>query len=155
MHRLAFCEPSTCPSEDFEDIFEVNEQMYDLILKGPEIIRDAADPGYTGGKVGYVFGPLFPKESYKLLGFHGNDVAQTGIFEINRYNKKKDYNCIIDNIYDYDWNDRKMLTQLRKVAPEILWLGETFGGDVGASYYVHIDANDQIDSLVVSIYWIE
>lgn len=106
-----------------------------------------------------MFGSLFPKESYKLLGEHGNDVAQTGIVEVSRYNKKSDYGNMIDNIYgshyNYDWNNRSGLSRLRRIAPGILWLGETFGGDVGASYYAHCDNLNQIDSLVVSIYWIE
>ena len=41
MRQLTFCEPSTCPkgalasSDELEHRFDVNEQMYNLILKGP------------------------------------------------------------------------------------------------------------------------
>ena len=156
MHRLAFCEPSTQKPNDPSEIFvesgnfNVNQRMYNLILIGPKIIYQDNE------EVGYVFGHLYGKEQYEIIGSHGNDVAQTGIFDLDLYNPQKDYEKIIKRYYglDDDWNDRTILGKIRREIPELLWLGYTFGGDVGAAYYGHYNIQDEMDSLVVSIDWI-
>lgn len=160
MHRLVFCEPSTQvpndPSEIFVegDVFLVNHKMYQLILAGPIIYQKPTQKTFQTQQaplpIGYVFGPTFPKSEYRSIGSHGNDVAQTGLIDIDMYSGHVDYSKLLDSYYpDYDWNNRIALRRLRKVAPEILWLGYTFGGDVGASYYAHYDHRNMIDSLMV------
>ena len=156
MHHLAFCEPSTQNPNDPSEIFVtnnkffVNDNMYKLISNGPKIIYQDNEP------VGYVFGPLYDRNQYSFLGEHGNDVAQTGIYDMDIYDSNKDHGKIIDRYYhnNYDWNDRTILKRIQREILELLWLGETFGGDVGAEYYAHFNNQNVIDSLVVNISWI-
>ena len=37
----------------------------------------------------------------------------------------------------YDWDNRKLVTDIQKAVPSVLWLGTTDGGDVGADLYAH------------------
>lgn len=158
MHHLAFCEPSTQKPNDNSEIFVttnnfiVNDQLYRQILNGPKIIYQNNQP------VGYVFGPLYHKDEYRFIGEHGNDVAQTGIFDMDLYNPQKNYPEIINRYHEsvnsFDWNDRTILKRIQREIPELLWLGETFGGDYGAEYFGHYNNRDEIDSLVVNIHWI-
>jgi len=176
-HILIFGEPSTSM---MYGSFSVNDKMYRKITQEPKILKQAVKFGNKERMedVGYVFGKLYKKSDYKEIGSHGNDVAQTGIIDITsekhqgqqmplkrrdkkqREKMKSNLEPEIDNIYKskkykFDWRNREALQELRKSHPEVLWLGETFGGDVGASYWAHYDKNKEMDSLIVSVSYFE
>jgi hypothetical protein len=50
--------------------------------------------------------------------------------------------------YGYNYS-KAYANAFMKVFPSVLFLGETPGGDVGASVFVHLNKNKEIDSIVL------
>jgi hypothetical protein len=48
-----------------------------------------------------------------------------------------------------DWDSPANIPILREKLPRVLFLGETVGGDVGATVYIHITDN-MVDSLIIN-----
>ena len=97
----------------------------------------------------YIFGKNFKTNDYKLIGSHGNDVAQTGFVDMDLWsnnNSDKMDKTIGDR---YDWDNRKLVKDVQKAVPAILWFGTTDGGDVGADLYAHYNKKKQIDGFIV------
>ena len=109
-------------------------------------------PVYLSGA--YVFGSMYPLKQYQCVGSHGNDGAQTGILLLlpkktvdPRLNNPKLWKKILGR-YEYDYNRPTLLDDLqRQMSDKILFIGETRGGDVGASIFIHRDQNRSIDSI--------
>jgi hypothetical protein len=112
----------------------------------------------------YLFGKMYP--SYEYVGFHKNDVAQTGIILLNEKKVKKlnngipdeDYQKILKLIeknegkYNHYWDNKPMLDFVHSLGyTQILFIGGTFGGDVGADVLVHLNKNKEVDSLIIDI----
>lgn len=111
-------------------------------------------PYYKGNSNAYVYGKLYKKDMI-YIGSHSNDVANTGAYDVTDGVK---FNS--DNIYKYceiafkkpkiwNWFDRDFLKVIKTFYPEILFLGETVGGDVGADVYVHLDSDGEINSIMI------
>lgn len=114
----------------------------------------------SGHDNAYIFGPLY-HDGYYLAGEHGNDVAQTGILDLQQITDDE-----IATITDYKkwvkifipkgsgsirpWDERPLLKQARKtISPRIIFVGTTHGGDVGADVYVHFNRKKEIDGLII------
>lgn len=163
-HRLLFLEPLTFhPSElirwgqQYRPI-TVNDQMYRQILSGHKSIESRNRNGCEGNA--YVFGELFNPEEYTLIGGHGNDAAGTGLIdydqvlrlvanrppaEVSRVDRQ--WREVLEENNTDDWEG--VINNVRREFPEILFLGNTDGGDVGADLYAHRDQNGEIDSLII------
>ena len=144
---ILHCEPYTWSRGNcfvnYVEHLPVTSKLYDAIKRKPIIRR--SDRGN-----GYRFGPRLPLSSYKKVSEHGDDGAQTGLIDPTMF--RGDDKMIIGNIYrkyHYDWEDRKALKKVQKVYPGILFIGETDGGDVGASLYAHKNKKGVIDSLII------
>lgn len=154
--------------------FEVNNRMFRKLFETPQILKNSE--GYDAG---YLFGKRYAKHKYEEIGSHGNDVAQTSmILEVCDESalqklklKKKAFSLknglpdvavgvTIDRIskkhkYRWNWNHPEFIQELRSAEPRLVWIGETFGGDVGASYWVHRKTDGDIDSVIVSVSYFE
>jgi hypothetical protein len=149
-HKIILCEPAAlCAGDTLDNIMndcvlDVDENMYTTILNGPE------KEEYI-----YIFGNKYPYSEYIIVGNHGNDAAQTGFIDVDLYNKDIDTGETIEDTYaSYDhwgWDNRDALLEVRKLIPHVLFIGETEGGDVGATLYVH-KSDNVINSIVVSPY---
>jgi hypothetical protein len=145
MHNIIFTEPATySPSHRLSpgEHIIVTDDMYKKIIKGGKLREDERQ-WYNA----YVFGKLHSLGSYKFIGDHGNDVAQTGFVDKDIIDRDG-YNA---DIFDSDWFDQSDATRkmIHKQQPSVLWYGETYGGDVGASLYGHKDSDGNYDSLIV------
>jgi hypothetical protein len=157
-HKIYFCEPYS-----IDDIkksksiigfsFTVTDTFYKKLCRKPESysVRNL-------GRNAYRFGPAFSFNDYKLLGYHANDGGQTGLIDIEMFDKEiaKNITDIVLDIYSIpkkrkmlSWDNRTALKQLRKKVPYIIFLGDTIAGDVGAELYAHYDKNHNIDSLII------
>jgi hypothetical protein len=161
-HHLLFCEPYTTNlchrQKHYGPQITVSDNLYQAILKAPK--------KYVGDDSNaYVFGKKYPLSTYKFLGEHGNDGAQTGFIDLDialRKTKCVEWPDDIGNeVLKYyrvskgrtmkRWDDRIALRQMRKKLPFIIFLGETFGGDVGASLYGHYYGS-RLDSLIIDVW---
>lgn len=137
------------------------------ILRRPPRIA-TCDPGIDAGwHNAYVFGKLF-SSNYYYIGGHGNDLAQTGIVQltglteddIDKFSRnqhidgrKRRYDPwdVVYKDINYDWDNVNALKQIRKsVSDNILFVGTTAGGDVGADIFAHFDKSGNIDSIIIN-----
>ena len=154
LHNIVFTEPITAPPDDIRRMrpIGINDRMYNFILQGPVPYTQAKGRPCVGNA--FVFGPLLDINAYTEIAEHGNDAGSTGFIDFDLARQKKeaipegDWELLYNN-YKTDWDDRNALEELRKRNPEVLWIGETVGGDVGAKLYAHYDKNGEIDSLIV------
>lgn len=148
---------------------KVTNKFLEVLKKKPKYVLKA------GGNA-YVFGSTPTAESkYYYMGYHGNDVAQTGVLNLSGLTRKdmtqkpKQYGTYysdeLTSIFDYDkwlkiympgkkifhdWEDRKLLPKVqREISNRVLFVGTTHGGDVGANVYVHLNNKKEIDSLII------
>ena len=151
-HRIYFCEPYTTKRDYLKSrksIFKVNEKFYQTLLKKPKYVMK------NDGNA-YIFGPKFPLKDYQFLTGHGNDGAQTGLLDYDLWMKSPEEQASSDlwhKLYLQKgltrWDTRKNLLKMREKFPEILFVGETLGGDVGADMWIHRDKKGEIDSLII------
>lgn len=152
-HTLLFCEPVT-----LREIrgnpgvkFIVDDALYPVLLRAPKafhVRRSVLDVGNA-----YRFGPRRPLSEYRFVGYHGNDAAQTGFIDLDLFTAQAQAELpqLARDKYRskrFDWADRSALKAVRARVPHVLWLGETVGGDVGASLWAHRSKN-RLDSIIV------
>jgi hypothetical protein len=156
-HHLLFCEPYTTNLRQRQihtgPRIIVGDALYQAILRAPK--------KYTSDNSNaYVFGKKYPLSTYRLLGEHGNDGAQTGFIDLDVAKKVNWPDDIGEEVLKFyrdktrhmkKWDDRAALRQMRTKLPFIVFLGETFGGDVGASLYGHYH-NRTLDSLIIDVW---
>ena len=143
-------EKSTFEGSNF---INVSNKMLKLLSKKPKYIN--CDYGNS-----YIFGTRYPLKSYKKILSHYNDVAQTGLIDVTDITEDEK-NTIRDSklwnkVYCPSrqkckpWDYRPYLITIRKeISPRILFVGETYGGDVGADLYIHFNSKKEIDSLII------
>ncbi|MCS5711997.1 hypothetical protein [Candidatus Berkiella aquae] len=165
IYTIRFCEPFTkgivenCEWYGSFD-FKVDDSFYKVLTKNPSSFRIEGDDLEGNG---YIFGSLFPLSEYKLLAQHSNDVAATGLVDVSNITKQelelipenKEYYRIVDLIHkkkQYDrFDDRNLLKVIQeKISDKIIFVGETFAGDIGANLYVHYKEKKQIDGLIIT-----
>lgn len=105
----------------------------------------------------YIFGDR--ADSYLYVGYHGNDVAQTGIILLDRDRDVwkfpfVDYRRVLEQVDRFSncgsWGSRGVLRYVHDLGyNDVVFLGDTVGGDVGAEVYIHIDDDGEIDGLVI------
>ncbi|ARA72105.1 hypothetical protein BNJ_00282 [Kaumoebavirus] len=147
-HCILFCEPFSLKSGEGLPVSMISKEFYQTILAGPKVYSKKAGNAY-------LFGKLFAVGSYKKIGSHYNDAAQTGFLDVDLLpGNLSEIEDVIRPFYlgkDFKhWDDRPTLEALRKEAPYILFLGETAGGDVGADLYAHT-TDGIIDSLIINV----
>lgn len=137
-HYLIFAEPMTYQGQRPEGTIEVNDKMYNIIKAGPtEEFREnlpqnpkLIQHGFNENCIGnaYVFGPLFNRDEYTEIASHGNDIAGTGLIDldINGYKPSMDSDLYdeVGQKYNYEWNNRNVLKEFQKQYPGILWIGK-------------------------------
>lgn len=102
----------------------------------------------------YVYGKLYKKDLI-YVGAHYNDVASTGAYDVTdgiKFDGANIHKFSVDFFKKprkWDWFDKDFLKIVKTFYPEVLFLGETFGGDVGAAVYVHVDKDNEIDSIMI------
>ena len=136
--------------------FRINRSMYQLILAGgtrydfdhphPQVNPNAHSNAY-------VFGPLFKLNEYKKVASHGNDGAQTGLIDNDLAKRFKDLDYQSEDpffiVEDFEFDDPFYRQTIRDYYPQIIWTGETQGGDIGADVFAHYDQLGEIDGLIV------
>lgn len=167
-HRVLFCEPSTANLGKVTGkygrvgfagglILKVNDTLYRKLEKDPKPFLEKKE-----ARNAYIFGPKFALSSYKFLGEHGNDVAQTGFVDLDILDKqpidrdeffKETSKLYIDGRHVHSWSDPKILQQVREKYPAILFLGDTRGGDVGAALFGHFSSTGELDSLIIDVWY--
>jgi len=134
----------------------VNSLFYNK-LRSPPVLFETSNKYYNA----YLFGKLYPFSSYKHIGGHGNDVANTAIVDTTDITASelamiKDYKAIL-GCYQrgkntLNWSDRGCLEKVRQtISKRVAFMGDTYGGDVGAEYFVHFK-NGTIDSLIIDAF---
>lgn len=146
LHHIIFCEPQSYDgSTGWKDlIFAVNDEMYQLILNGPTESLE-----HNGDSTAYIFGPRFPLKEYRFAFGHGNDVAATGFIDadlVGGWTEDAERN---NKLLKLERDDREALLEFRKTYPFLIWLGETYGGDVGVDLFVHRNEQEEIDGIMV------
>jgi hypothetical protein len=131
--------------------FEVGPAFYGALLRKPKSIK-------RGDGNAYIFGRRFPLSQYTFVGDHGNDGAQTGFIDLDLFaNGDKVLDVVLEEFAPktksrrgpgISWDDRAALRRVRARLPHILFIGETVGGDVGASLYAH-RTHGKIDGLII------
>jgi len=133
---------------------QINETFFKKLTKRPKILR--RDGGFENA---YVFGPLFDAKEYTFMGHHYNDGAQTGIVLMNSDMKVRDitnratWKKVMD-MYMHrggSWDAPRVLQTVKKEASRnIVFVGDTDGGDGGADVYIHRHpSTGEIDSLII------
>ena len=151
-HTIEFLEPINYKPSMPRSIsgggkLQVSDALYRSILKGPIESKETNDSN------GYIFGKKFPLSEYQLYASHYNDAAATGfvdpsLFDADQAPEDYDDELVLLEKTNYI-HTPAYSRQVRKKWPWRIWTGETVGGDVGASLYVHMDRWNQIDSLIV------
>lgn len=133
-------------------VFHVTSSLLKVLRKSPK--RGKCPPGEYGNS--YIFGKKYPIDSYKFIGSHENDVAQTGFIEVDKwesYNGEKNINypyTYWEKAYpNYNWDDRKGLAKIQQIYPGVLFVGKTVGGDVGANLWGHYNSKGELDSIII------
>lgn len=135
-------------------VLRVTDEFIEVLRKKPKYVTSASGNAY-------IFGTFY-KSKWYYCGSHGNDVAQTGIIalpfkycpKIQGKSRAEIYKIWLQ-LYGYTkkthnrWDDRATIKNVRsEISPNILFVGETNGGDVGASVFAHI-TRGKIDALVI------
>lgn len=150
---LLFAEPATFKLQYMNwhkgGLFSVTNNFYNVLLRPPVSKKWEISNAY-------IFGNKFPTNEYVKIASHDNDVAQTGIIDIELW-KNGDYERNSDKIdkvnekYRFSYSSPKNVEIVRKISGgSVLFQGETVGGDVGADLYAHYDKNGNIDSLIIN-----
>jgi hypothetical protein len=163
-YSILFCEPYSVDDTSIKMLkrkssrgmftgvkFEVGPAFYATLLRKPKSIK-------RGNGNAYIFGRRFPLSQYAFVGNHGNDGAQTGFIDLDLFaNGDKVLDVVLGEFTPrtksrrgsgISWDDRAALRRVRARLPHILFIGETVGGDVGASLYAH-RTHGKIDGLII------
>ena len=127
---------------------QLSPAFFKTVTKRPKVLRNKKGNAY-------VFGPLFHRLTYKFAGHHYNDGAQTGIVlmdknvDVRRITNERVWDRVID--MTTHWEDPRVLRMVRKeLSKNVVFLGETDGGDGGADVYIHRNRlTDKIDSIII------
>jgi hypothetical protein len=134
---------------------KLSYKFYKILRNKPKYIK------YEDSNT-YVFGHLFTTEEsidnkYYIAGTHYNDSGQTGIVYTTKISDDEIETIgdsdLWEEIYDgfnIPYDDYSLLSLVqKKISPRIFFVGETVGGDVGATVLVHFNKNNEIDSLII------
>lgn len=132
-------------------VLKVSDEFYNQEIKDKfplHIVQfTETETSYEGNA--YIYGPEF-KEGYVWVGDHMNDAANTSVFNITKglltKEKVDELSFMVENMYDHIENIKK----IQKVIPEVLYIGSTLNGDVGASVYIHTNKKGELDGIVIS-----
>ena len=126
----------------------LSQAFFKTVRKRPKVLRN-------GEGNAYVFGPLFKKQEYEFRGHHYNDGAQTGIVLMDKNMKLRDvthlptWDLVLDTM-TASWEDPRVLRMVQKVSYNIVFVGDTDGGDGGADVYIHHNGlTGKIDSIII------
>lgn len=155
LHTIIFAEPSTFSGIKYNSCyFIIEDTMYQQLLKQPkEFYSQETIQNNVEHQNAYCFGELYKLTEYELLGYHDNDGGQTGFIDYNLYENGK-YINYDEDIPDepqifYASYDYKLVEEAREKYPAILFCGDTLGGDVGSTLFVHYNQYNKIDSIII------
>lgn len=127
---------------------KLSPAFFKTVTRRPKIMRNKKGNAY-------VFGPLFQRLTYKFAGHHYNDGAQTGIVLMDKNVNLRDITneAMWDRVIDMttQWEDPRVLRMVRKdISKNVVFLGETDGGDGGADVFIHRNSKtNKIDSIII------
>lgn len=132
-------------------VLKVSNEFYNREMKdkSPVHIEQCTETETTSEGNAYIYGQEF-KQGYVWVGDHLNDAGNTSIFNVTKglptSEKVEQMMKMIDNEYD----NIEKIKQVREVVPEVLYIGSTLNGDVGASVFIHTNEAGELDGLVIS-----
>lgn len=130
-------------------ILRVTKKFFDQYMKTKMPASHMANQSNA-----YVYGKLYKKDMI-YVGSHYNDIANTGAYDVTegiKFDGSKIHEFSMDffkKSKTWNWFDKDFLKIVKTFYPEVLFLGETVGGDVGAAVYVHLDKDNEIDSIMI------
>lgn len=129
-------------------VIQVTSSFLKVLKKAPKKGKCLSDK-YGNA---YIFGKKFP--SYRLIGYHGNDMAQTGLIEVSKWEEYHGKLRSPPNYWEkaypkWDWDNRQGLKKIQAIYPGVLFVGETVGGDVGANLWGHYNSKGELDGLII------
>ena len=135
---------------------QVTKAFLKILRAGTNGSYERQDDDNNGAGNAYVFGPKFPKDTYRYEGNHYNDGGGTGIViddgGLNEYDSGlwgKYFNQEPRNA-----TEKQMTNLARKVVSDkIVFMGHTNMGDVGANVFTHRNARGEIDSLIIDSWY--
>lgn len=138
--------------ELFSDVLTRNYFVTDAFLK---VLHNQPMKKMWKWGNAYIYGN-YAKDNWIYVGCHGNDMGTTGI-ALDTGDFQKISNALSEYIIknknypnDNQWDNVNYLKNIKKnVSDNILFLGATYGGDVGAEIYVHLDKSRNIDGLIL------
>lgn len=98
----------------------------------------------------YIFGSRYKQDSYIYVGNHYNDFANTSIIDYTESQSPVESEWML-NVGNCDYETPEYNEIAKSKDNRILFMGETMGGDVGASVFVHLDENNEVDSIIIDV----
>jgi hypothetical protein len=158
LHRIVITEPSNWhhPEEPASEIrLNVPVAFLDALQNGVQFVQEK-DEYY-----GYLFGPLYPSETYHYQGNPGQHNRQIGVIDYDAlvaYAKQdntklslllKQQRFYIEKHYaDGEYDNPEKLAELQRYYPWVLMVGTV--SDFRTDVWAHFDDNKEVDSIILS-----
>ena len=151
MPQIAVCEPVCADFRDLKDgqavILNVTQGFLDKLRQRPAEYMDHQSNAF-------VFGRQRRLAGYEHAGDVFNDVGSVGIVLIEKnmppigqiHGKWLEFIKMKNNPAE---SLQEIYNHIMAEFPHILFIGQTNGGDVGASVYTHLDDDGDIDGLII------
>jgi hypothetical protein len=123
--------------------FYILEDFYKILIQPPLKLEN-------DNHKAYIFGSIFPAESYRRIGYHLNEMNLTGVFDVTDMTREDEfiwYHTDIFNKLNQPWDNEKNRLLYRNETPRILFLGHTFLNS-GVVIYTH-STNNIVDGLIL------
>lgn len=155
-HRVLFAPPANCWGGG--TVVTVDDAMFEQLHRPPERLlwSEKVHQDQAPWRLyAYIFGRRYPAASYRLLGSHGPFGKVTGFTDLDtRGPRCRGYVDDFHAAFQFPrgfahWDNRTGLHRLQKAYPFVLFIGETYAFDGGASLYGHWKG-PHLDSLVIS-----
>lgn len=151
MPRIAICEPVCTDLSDTREgqvvFLNVTPGFLGKLKERPATFEDDITNAF-------VFGRPRRLHSYEHAGDVFNDAASVGIIIIDKGTPSKadiaaEWDAILEANRKAPDYIQALFDGIKEKFPHIIFLGQTNGGDVGASVYTHVDDDGDIDGLVI------
>lgn len=151
MPRIAICEPMCADLSNPRDgqvvFLNVTPGFLGKLKERPATFEDDRTNAF-------VFGRPRRLHSYEHAGDVFNDVASIGIIVVDNETPSEaaimaEWRALLKTNRTAPDFVQALYDGIKEKFPHIIFLGQTNGGDVGASVYTHVDDDGDIDGLVI------